>query len=400
MKIEEITSLKNELIQSAKSLSTLSGRISAGKFLIEGSEAINWAITSGITIDYILLSKTSTLILENSGAVKIYYVSDGILRKVTDTKYLIPEVAVAGQSYTPANNDFIVVLDNIQDFGNLGTIIRTCHAFGIDKTISTKKDMDLYQRKTVDASRGRVYSTDLKTFKNPEAALNFLQSNNYQIITTSPRGSNIQSMISLSDKPIALVIGNETEGASEVFMQNADNIIQIPMHSHIESLNVGVAAGISIYELKLKQVMGMIENKIKTTLGREINVTSMLIQRVLDKRLKAVSELSSTQFIFMMVLKCDAIMTLDNIQRQFGVPDNDVDSFLTPLKNSRYISSKSEDTFEITEKGIEVIGKYWTIIENAEHEILRNFTEEESRTFRSLVNKMKDTCIDILNEQL
>ena len=93
-------------------------------------------------------------------------------------------------------------------------------------------------------------------------------------------------MTKFTDKPIALVIGNETDGVSGELLENADKIIQIPMQSHVESLNVGVAAGISIYELKLKQVIGMIENKIRATLGREINVTSMFIQQVLDKKLK------------------------------------------------------------------------------------------------------------------
>jgi TrmH family RNA methyltransferase len=398
MKNEEITSLKDEHIQFAKGLNTLKGRLSGQKILIEGIEAINWAIQSNVEIDYILASKKSNITLNNS-SIKTFIVSDGLLKKVTGTKYLIQEVAVGHIKNNTKDNEFIVVLDNVKDYGNLGTIVRTCHAFGIGTLISTNYEMDLYQKKTVDASRGKVFSTNLIKFDTPTDAIKYLRKNNYQIVTTSPHGCDIQSMITFSSKPIALVIGNETNGVSDELLKSADDIIQIPMQCHVESLNVGVAAGISIYELKLKQVIGMIEKKIKTTLGREINVTAMLIQNVLDKKLSKVSQFTSTQLIFMMVLKCDAIMDLGSIQRQFGLLNDDIDDFLTPLIEKKYIIRQPNHKISITETGIEIIGKFWSVIENAEVEILKEFTEEEVDVFKRLLIKMKDTCIKILNEE-
>jgi TrmH family RNA methyltransferase len=162
---------------------------------------------------------------------------------------------------------------------------------------------------------------------------------------------------------------------------------------------VGVAAGISIYELKLKQAIGMIEKKIKTTLGREINVTGMLIQQALDKELKKISAFSSRQIIFMMVLKCDAVMKLIDIQKQFGIPDAEVDNFLGPLKQRNLITAVEDNKYIITEKGVETLGKLWAVVENTENRILEGFSEQEKKALGDLVRRLKINCTRIINSQ-
>ena len=395
--IQEITSLKDEKIQLAKSLSSSKGRIDSGKFLIEGFEAIEWAINSGIRIDYILATKQTKGVNKSFSDIDTYIVTDGLLKKVTDTNYLIPIVAVGNVNKKSQSTDFVVVLDDLKDFGNIGTIVRTCHAFGIDTVLSTRNDLDLFQRKTVDSSRGRVFSTNFKTFQNPLDTITYLKKNNFQIVTTSPYGDKIQSLISLSDRPVALIVGNETEGVSDDFIKHADITVQIPMQSQVESLNVGVATGISIYELKLKQVLGMIEKKIKSTLGREINVVATMIRDVLDKELKKVSDLSSTQLVFMMVLKCDSIMSILETQKQFGLPDKEIKPFLEPLLSKGFINTDTSNNLIITETGVETIGKLWAIIENAENKILTDFTDNEKIELKRLIEKMKKKCIEIIN---
>jgi RNA methyltransferase, TrmH family len=396
MDIEEIKSLKHEKIQLARKLNSQKGREQLGKFLAEGFEAVEWALKAGKRIDFILLSKNADI--ERYSSLQKYFVSDGLLKKVTDTNYLIPVVAVGNINSDFRLKDFVVVLDDLNDFGNIGTIVRTCHAFGIDTMLSTNKKTDLYKRKTIDASRGKVFGTKLKKHNNPIETIEYLKKNNFQIIAASPAAKKIQSFVTLSDKPVALVVGNETTGVSNEVLSNADLIIQIPMHTSVESLNVGVAAGITIYELKLKQVLGMIEKKIKSTLGREINVAAMLIREVLDKKLKAVSELSSSQLIFMMVLKCDTVMTVPEIQKQFGLADNEISQFFIIPEKRDYIKRESESRIRITERGIETIGKLWAIIENAEEEILCGFTEKEKEELRRLVKKMKTNCVKILEQ--
>lgn len=393
--IEEIASLKDERIQLAKSVNSQKGRIEKQKFLIEGLEAIDWAIDSGVKLDFILISNKENDLEEKYLKHKIYKTSEGLLKKVTETNYVVPFVAVGNIDKGTTKSDFCIVLDNLNDFGNIGTIVRTSHAFGINNIISTKLDFDLYQKKTVDASRGCVFSTKLKTFKNPNETIKYLKDNDYQIVTTSPRGTQLQSMIKLTDKPLALVVGNETLGASYEFMECADIIVQIPMYSEVESLNVGVATGISIYELRLKRVIGMIEKQIKSTLGREINIAAMLIREALDKELKKISNLSSSQLIFMMVLKCDKTMSVVDAQRQFGITDNEVKDHFQPLLESGFIITDSSDKFVITEIGVETIGKLWTTIENTEKKILEDLTESEKQELKRLLEKIKTKCIEI-----
>ena len=395
--IPEITSLKDDKIQLAKSLNSIKGRMATGKFLIEGVEAIGWALDAEINIDFVLIAKQVKKIDHKLTNLDIYSVSDGLLKKVTDTSYVIPVVAVGNIKDNPQNTDFILVLDNLQDYGNIGTIIRTCHAFGVNTVLSTKQDVDLYQRKTMSASRGRVFGTHFKSLNTPTDTVAYLKEKGYQIVTTSPYGDNVQSMVSLPDKPVALIVGNETHGASKELMQAADITVQIPMQNQVESLNVGVATGISIYELYLKQVLGMIEKKIKSTLGREINVTAMMIREVLDRELSKISDLSSTRLIFMMVLKCDTIMSITDVQKQFGVPDKEKDAFFEPLLSKGLVNMDPAGNLTITEKGIETIGKLWTIIENAENKIMQAFTDQEKRELKRLIEKLKSRCIEIIN---
>jgi TrmH family RNA methyltransferase len=330
-------------------------------------------------------------------AINVFQISEGLLKKVTDTNYVVPIVAVGNRIKQGGAPHFQVVLDDLKDHGNIGTIIRTCHAFGINSIISPKNDFDLFNRKTVDASRGKVFATDYCCFESPENTVKYLKENNYQIVTTSPYGDRIQSLTNLSDKPVALIVGNETNGVSKIFIQHADLVVQIPMHNEVESLNVGVATGISIYELRLKQVLGMIEKKIKSTLGREINVAGMLIQQALDEKLKKVSDFSSKQIVFMMVLKCDAFMTVVDVQKQFGITDAELSCFMEPLTEKNLIVTDEHNNLSITEKGIETIGKMWTVIENTESQILEGFSEQEKAIFNELLKRLKTNCIKIIN---
>jgi TrmH family RNA methyltransferase len=397
--MEQITSIKDERIQLARSLSSLKGRLESRKFLIEGTEALKWALEANIKVDCVFIASSVKKIDDTFKHLTCYTVTDGILKKITDTNYLIPVVAVGNIKGNNPAGDFVVVLDNVIDYGNIGTIIRTCNALGVDSVLSTKKDIDLFQRKTVDASRGKVYNTNFITFSGAAETIAYMKENNYQIVATSPYGESIQSLVALTGEPVALIAGNETDGISGEFIRNADITIQIPMHNSTESLNVGVAAGISIYELKLKQIIGMIEKKIKSTLGREINVAANLIPQVLDKELKKVTDLTSLQVVFLMVLKCDVEMSILDMQKQFGIPDNEINIFLNPLQAKGLITVSTGPELTITEKGIEVIGKLWTVIENAEALILADFTAQEKAELYRLINKLKDGCVKVIEKK-
>ena len=395
--VEILSSLKNEFIQEAKNLKSLKGRKINQKVLIEGQESILWGLKFGVFIEYIItsLDDITEIIDKFENQVKTFKTTEGLMKKITDTRYLIPVVAVAYTEKKFQTDDFIIILDDVKDYGNIGTIIRTANAFGIKNILSTRKDFDIYYKKTIEASRGTVFNTGFNCCDSPKNTLNYLRKNNYQIITTTPYGRELQSLINISQKPIALVIGNETNGASDTFIKNSDATIQIPMNPNVESLNVGVATGISVYELKLKQVIKMIDNRIKSTLGRELNVASMLIREALDRELKKISFLSSCQLVFMMVLKCDEKMTKDDIQKQFGILEHEFAHFLTPLIKHGLVENISNDNYCITLKGIEIMSKLWNVVENTESKILNCFSDEEKNVLFSMLNRIKKNCINL-----
>lgn len=396
--IETITSIKDERVVLAQAINTHKGRQQHHSILLEGETIIDWAIEYGLDIEFILVnSRLASTFAEkyDHQKIKIYSTSEGILKKVTDTQYLIPVIGVAKMPASQVDTipTFIVVLDAVQDFGNIGTIIRTCQAFGINKIVSTSPDFDIYHRKTIEASRGSVFATQLECFPNVSATINALKKQGYQIIATSPYGAELQSLVTLKRQPAALVVGNETSGINPQFEEQADFLVQIPMAHTIESLNVGVATGISIYELKLKQVLSMIEERIKSTLGRELNVAAMLVQQALDTELKKVTELSSQQVIFMMVLKCDREMTLTNMCKQFGVLESEANDFLQPmLKDGSVVMDES---LSITQRGEEVLAKLWQVVENTENMVLEDFSDSERSLLLKQLQRIQEKCIHI-----
>lgn len=396
--METIISLKNEYIQNAKSLTTLRGRKHADKVLLESEEVILWAIKYNVSIDYIItsLDNVNHITGKIDYKIHVFKTSEGLMKKITDTNYPVPIIAV-GQVRPPDQfKDFVLVLDDVKDFGNIGTIVRTASAFGINNILSTKYEFDLFQKKTIDASRGTVFKTRCDCFENPGKTIQYLRENNFQIVTTSPYGSEIQSLVNLTNKPIALVVGNETNGASGEIIDNSDLVIQIPMSENVESLNVGVAAGISVYELRLKQVIKMIENRIKSTLGRELNVASVLVCEALDRAMQKVSFMTSHQLVFLMVLKCDERMLKIDIQKQFGILENEFDGFTEPLLVNGLISKTSGCEYSITENGVETIGKLWTIVENTENAILNDFSNMEKEQLFKMLQRIQHNCFKLL----
>ncbi len=236
-----INSIKDERIILARDVKLRRGKQEHQRILLEGEEILDWAIEHVLSIEYILVSnKEASNLAEKflSQGYKVFVVSEGILKKVTDTSYVIPVVGVGRMPVgdLDGNPQFIVILDAVRDFGNIGTIIRTCQAFGIRNLISTTNDIDIYNRKTIEASRGSVFSTHLCTFQDVTETIKYLKTEGFQIIATSPKGAELQSLLELKRQPVALVVGNETSGVSPEVEKQADFLVQIPMYPAVEKL--------------------------------------------------------------------------------------------------------------------------------------------------------------------
>jgi hypothetical protein len=115
------------------------------------------------------------------------------------------------------------------------------------------------------------------------------------------------AMAPLQHKPIALVVGNETEGISDEVLQQADVVVLIPMSGSVEALNVGVATGISLYELKFRMVLTMLTHFIRSNFGHEVNVTGQMIMQAFDHALRNVTGLNALQVVLLMMLAVDLV---------------------------------------------------------------------------------------------
>jgi TrmH family RNA methyltransferase len=405
MVIQQITSIKDSRIIEARALASASGRQRALKCLLEGPQPIEWALAAEVSIEHVFVHdkiKEHPLFGELSQRrIDYFAVSEGILKKVTGTRYLIPFVGVAlTQPDDPTEpGDFVIVLDGVQDHGNIGTIVRTARGFGIRDIYVTQQEFDLFYRKTIEASRGKVFDVRLHRFNSGRETLDYLKQQGFQIVVTSSHAPNLQATSALQQKPLALVVGNETSGVSPEILKMADLVVQIPMSSQVESLNVGVATGISVYEFKLKLVLAMLTRYIRTTLGREVNVAAKLIQMALDSELKTQSTFSSAQIILLMILKCDEIMSLEQVSKDTITFGDELQELLHPLLNEGYIQYSKGDVsaIQLTDKGEHLLGQLWGIIEATEDKILQGFSEQEKKQLVDYLHRLQVNCEAVIN---
>lgn len=147
----------------------------------------------------------------------------------------------------------VVILDDIQDPGNIGTIIRTMEATNFKNLILTNESVDVYNPKTVRATMGGIFKLNI-IYETQENILNFLKSNNYQIISTALNNDSIDYNDIVNTNNNAYIFGNEGNGVSDFFINESDVKAIIPIYGDIESLNVSVAVGVFLYKMREKRM--------------------------------------------------------------------------------------------------------------------------------------------------
>ncbi|GHO94752.1 hypothetical protein KSF_048000 [Reticulibacter mediterranei] len=404
----QITSIKDPRVAEARELTAASARTRLHKCLLEGSESIVWAIEARLPIEHVFYSASHehdpVLSQLHQHGIPSYLVSDGILKKISDTSYLVPLLGVAriSQALTEPETmgDFVVVLDRVQDHGNIGTIVRTASAFGIRDIVSTTSSLDLFYKKIISASRGRVFETRVQRFQSGGEAIAALKQRGYQVIATSPYARDIQAMAPLQARPVALVVGNETEGIADDIVRNADIVVQIPMSGQVESLNVGVATGISLYELKFRMVLTMLIDYIRSNTGREVNIAGKLILQAFDAQIRKVSDLTGQQAVLLMILVCDQLMTREQVMRDTGALPHELDALLQPLIEKGYIhyTDATQDSIAPTESSERILAQLWSIVERAEQNVLAGFSEQEKAQLREFLKRIQENCTRIVEE--
>ncbi len=266
--IEEIRSKDNQSIRLIKKLAQKKYRDELGQFIAEGPNLMEEALNCGASIRFAVVCNDENHMtpqihklaerLELAG-IRVYSVERNLFNEVSDTEtpqgilgvidkkvYNISVLFEHG-SLTGTQTVSLIVLDRVQDPGNLGTILRTADAAGYQGAIMMKGCGDIYAPKAVRATAGSVFRMPLLFVETPEQAIDLLHQNGMRILCTTPRGKELPYDIDMSGA-VALVIGNEANGASPVFIDRSDHQIMLPMTGSIESLNASVAAGILMYE--------------------------------------------------------------------------------------------------------------------------------------------------------
>lgn len=258
----DITSKDNKIIKLIRQLETKKIRDELSLFVIEGPNLIVEAIAEQAKITTILISeefakseleanqKLLKHFIENK--IEFFSVEEKIFKSVADTENSQGIIGIVSKREYKDNllvreNAFIVILDRLQDPGNIGTIIRTSQAAGVTCIAIIKGTGDIYSHKVVRATAGAIFKMPFIFFKNEKDAIDKVKKSGMRMLCTTVSGGKDYFQEDMKGK-VALIIGNEGKGTSKEFINAADGLVTIPMPGGAESLNAAVAASIIIYE--------------------------------------------------------------------------------------------------------------------------------------------------------
>lgn len=239
------TSIENKYIKEIKKLNEKKYRDIKGLYLIEGEHLIHEAYNSGV-LDSVLIKEGCNLDLD----IKKDYVSLNVLKYISQLDNPSDYIGIVKKQEGTVLGDNIFILDNIQDPGNLGTIIRSAVAFSVDTLIISSDSVDLYNSKVVRATQGMIFKLNI-VICDINNIIDNLKESGYKIIGTKVDGGTSLTDFDKSEK-MAIIMGNEGNGVKREILDKCDDYIYINMSDKCESLNVGVAASIIMHEMRSK----------------------------------------------------------------------------------------------------------------------------------------------------
>ena len=239
-----ITSLDNKKIKRYTGLKISKIRNEEKLFLVEGMHLCEEAYKSGILVDLLLLDGDMLTFQPN---FEITYVTKDILKKVsslTNPSNVIGICQMMNKKEIEGNH--ILMLDDIQDPGNIGTIIRSSKAFNVDTIILSTNSVDIYNDKVLRSTQGMIFNMNI-CYADLEEVINQLKDKGYTIL-----GTDVNNGVDVRDINVSkycLIMGNEGHGVRKEIKALCDKNLYIKMNTECESLNVGVATSILLYEL-------------------------------------------------------------------------------------------------------------------------------------------------------
>ena len=261
-----ITAKDNEKVKYTKSLLKTKNRTKESKFIIEGYRILTLAIECNADIEYVFINEDfenkeeyiSFLETLKEKNMKIYKTTNKIFGDLVDTENtqgILGVVRFKQKNIEESLDDdskFVLVLDRIQDPGNMGTIIRTADAAGIDAIIALKGCVDIYNPKVIRSTMGSIFDMNV-IHTTQDEAVRLLKLKNFDIVSSYLDTNNFYNSVEYNYKT-ALVIGNEANGINEELVSKSDVLVKIPIYGKAESLNAAISSAILMYEIKKYQV--------------------------------------------------------------------------------------------------------------------------------------------------
>lgn len=251
-----INSEDNGKIKFLRSLKIKKIRNKESVFIAEGEKVILEALSMGVRLRDIFISESFhgekwQEISDDFKGLKVNLVPDNIFNKLADTVNTQGILAIA-ESKTKNLNDILpfgryILLDGLNDPGNMGGIIRSADAFSFDGIIVGPNCVDPFNEKVIRSTMASIFRTNLYIMKSQED-ISLLKKKMFRIYATTLNEKS-KSILDVDLKNnVVLIIGNEANGVSEYFIKEADESIIIPMTGNAESLNASIAASICMYE--------------------------------------------------------------------------------------------------------------------------------------------------------
>lgn len=255
--MQVISSKDNELVKHIKKLKDKKYRDESNEYIVEGVKLIEEAVKENAKIKKIIVCEDTTRTYEIPTNVMLeiakyecIYVTDKIFSSITQVTNPQGIMAIIEKSNPNQeidySQDIIVALDDVQDPGNLGTILRTVDSIGLNQIIVSKETADAFNPKVVRSTMGAIFRIKIIEVEDLKQRIKEIKKHHFKLMVTSLQTEN--SIYDIDFRKKIIVIGNESNGVSKEIQEMADEKAKIPMLGKTESLNASVAAGIVMYE--------------------------------------------------------------------------------------------------------------------------------------------------------
>ena len=252
MRTIRIESSRNEEYKKLILLQKESKARKEGLFLLEGVRAVS-ELPADWQTESIWISESFAGLVPERAETRYYRIPEALFDKAAGTVHSQGIMAVVRRKNwkleeITRRSSFWIILENLQDPGNAGTILRTADACGADALICTKGTVDLYNQKVVRSAMGSFFHLPVAVVDSIDAAVSYIKAQGGQLVGTHLKGATSYTEGDYLG-PTAIVIGNEGSGMSDAAASLCDALVKIPMPGKAESLNASVAAGVMMYEV-------------------------------------------------------------------------------------------------------------------------------------------------------